>query len=433
MSSRTRLEVLGTVRVAGADPTAGTTVATHERALGLLTYLALAEPPGFHRRDKLLALFWPDLDNDRARHALRQTLHQLRRSLGPIIERRGDRELGIDWAVLECDGRAFREAVGSGDHGRAVDLYAGDLLDGFGIGNAPEFERWLEDTRTELRRQAVEAGIADARANAASGDAVAAGRLVGWVSRLAPYDETAARSAMTLLDQAGDRAAALEIYRRLEARLRQELEVEPSPETVALVESLKRPRPVPASIAGRIEPAARSTAVVVADPEPRRAAGFAGVALLAAVLVTIVAVAPRIAGNRNPSGNPPGRVLWVDDNPENNDVVISALRTRGVTVATAITTAEAIRLVGADRYDAVITDIGRYEEGEYVPGAGMDLLRRLRDLQPEVPALVCTSARSADAHRGEALSLGAREVFDDCAAVVAAVAGLLHRGDAGAN
>ncbi|MGE3618503.1 MAG: BTAD domain-containing putative transcriptional regulator, partial [Gemmatimonadales bacterium] len=299
--------------------------------------------------------------------------------------------------------------------------------DGFGIGNAPEFERWLEDTRTELRRQAVEAGVGAARGSAASGDAAGAARLAGWVSRLAPYDETAARAAMTLLDQAGDRAAALEIYRRLEARLRQELEVEPMPETVALVESLKRPRSGPAPIVGWIEPAVPATTTPpAAAPEPRRAAGFAGVALLAAVLVTILVAAPRMAANRNPAGNPPGRVLWVDDNPENNNAVISALRTRGVTVATAITTAEALELAGTDRFDAVITDIGRYEESEYVPKAGMDLLRRLRDLQPGVPALVCTSSRSADAHRAEALSLGAREVFDDCAAVVAAVAGLLH-------
>src|SRR5256885_9674153 len=38
------------------------------RRLALLAYLAAATPPGFHRRDSLLALFWPELDQRSEEH-----------------------------------------------------------------------------------------------------------------------------------------------------------------------------------------------------------------------------------------------------------------------------------------------------------------------------------------------------------------------------
>ena len=44
------------------------------KRFALLAYLAVAVPRGFHRRDILLALFWPELDQEHARRALRQAL-----------------------------------------------------------------------------------------------------------------------------------------------------------------------------------------------------------------------------------------------------------------------------------------------------------------------------------------------------------------------
>ena len=50
----------------------------------LLTYLAIATPRGFHRRDTLLALLWPELDQEHARAALRQALGRMRRSMTEV-------------------------------------------------------------------------------------------------------------------------------------------------------------------------------------------------------------------------------------------------------------------------------------------------------------------------------------------------------------
>src|SRR2546428_12077334 len=128
------------------------------RRLALLAYLAAATPPGFHRRDSLLALFWPELDQEHARAALRQALHVVRDALGAdAVASRGDEEIGLDFDQFSCDVNAFGNAVDEEQFREALDLYRGDLLEGFFISGAPEFERWLETGRARLREAAARA------------------------------------------------------------------------------------------------------------------------------------------------------------------------------------------------------------------------------------------------------------------------------------
>ncbi|MGD3762639.1 winged helix-turn-helix domain-containing protein, partial [Xanthomonas citri pv. citri] len=55
--------------------------ASQRRRLALLCVLArVRERP--ISRDKLLALFWPESDSERARHSLADSLYQLRKELG---------------------------------------------------------------------------------------------------------------------------------------------------------------------------------------------------------------------------------------------------------------------------------------------------------------------------------------------------------------
>ena len=75
------LQTLGTFDVRREDGPLTGLLAQPKRA-ALLAYLVLARPRGFHRRDTLVALFWPELDHGRARNALSQALTFLRRQLG---------------------------------------------------------------------------------------------------------------------------------------------------------------------------------------------------------------------------------------------------------------------------------------------------------------------------------------------------------------
>jgi len=226
----------------GGEESAGLILAQPRRA-ALLCYLALASPRGFQRRDSLFAMFWPEHDADHARHALRQSVYFLRRALGPdVIVSRGNDELAISSGSLRCDVRDFEDALDRGRPLDALELYRGDLLPGFHISNAPEFERWLDTERDRLRRRAIEAAwdLADVyeRAGNAAGAADAARRAVGF----APTDETGLRRLLLLLERLGDRAAAVRAYESFVARLREEYDLGPSPETVALLAKIREER-----------------------------------------------------------------------------------------------------------------------------------------------------------------------------------------------
>lgn len=128
------------------------------KRFALLAYLAIAQPFGFHRRDRLVALFWPELDQEHARTALRKAVHGLRAVLGEdVIVGRGAEELGLNPDRWQVDVRALDAAVDGHNNREAVRLYRGDLLDAFFISEAPEFEHWLEGERDRLRRRAAEA------------------------------------------------------------------------------------------------------------------------------------------------------------------------------------------------------------------------------------------------------------------------------------
>ena len=103
------LQTLGGASVGpGIGRGAGLTV--QPKRLGLLIYLALAEPNRLRRRDALAGLFWPDLNTDHARAALSESLRYLRRTLGDeVVLHRGGEEVGTNPVWLKCDVTAFRE------------------------------------------------------------------------------------------------------------------------------------------------------------------------------------------------------------------------------------------------------------------------------------------------------------------------------------
>jgi serine/threonine-protein kinase len=211
------------------------------KRLALLAYLAVAPPRRFHRRDSLLALFWPDLDQEHARASLRRALYFLRSELGAqVVAGRGDDEVGVPEETLWCDAVAMERALAAGDPERGLQLYRGDLLEGLHVtGAASEFEEWLERERGRLRKRAAGA----ARALAARAEE--AGRLdeaARWTRRgleLAPDDEGALRRLLALLERAGDRDSAIRAFEEYARRMTQELGAEPSAETHALVEAIR--------------------------------------------------------------------------------------------------------------------------------------------------------------------------------------------------
>jgi DNA-binding SARP family transcriptional activator/TolB-like protein len=235
------LRLLGAIQLTTSDGRPVEWLVRRPRRTALLAYLAAAKPRGLHRRDKLLALFWPESDELHARAALNQALYVLRTELGDdAIAARGNEEVGLNFDGLWCDVIAFEDALDAGRPADALSVYSGDLLDGFHVSDVPEFERWLERERERLRQRAADGTWAVAETLASQGNMVEAERWARRVSDLLPADETVARRLMTFLRDLGDRAAAVRAYENFAATLKTEFELEPSAETSGLANAIRR-------------------------------------------------------------------------------------------------------------------------------------------------------------------------------------------------
>jgi TolB-like protein/Flp pilus assembly protein TadD len=149
--------------------------------------------------------------------------------------------LSVDRAAFWCDAIAFEEACDVGKPVDAVELYRGDLLEGFHVADAPEFERWLEAERRRLAGRYAKALETIAEEREVAGDCAGAAT---WWRRLAardPYNSRAALRLMRALSAAGDPAGAVQHARVHEMLLGQELDITLDPEIGALVRELQRP------------------------------------------------------------------------------------------------------------------------------------------------------------------------------------------------
>ena len=220
------------------------------RRLALLAYLAAA-PGTFHRRDRLLLLFWGEQPESRARASLRKALYFIRKSLGDdVLVARGDEEVGLNSATTRVDVHELERAIAEGRLEAALDLYRGDFLVHFNIGNAPEFERWASERRRELRRQALGAAW-QLSERATPKDAV---RWALRAAALSEFSEDDVRRAMEVAATAGDRSAALELYDTLCQRLAEDVGTAPDASTTALAERLRNGEAAGASYIGMASP-----------------------------------------------------------------------------------------------------------------------------------------------------------------------------------
>lgn len=227
-----RLAVLGHTELAGAGTSAGAALIRQPKRLALLAYLALATADGYRRRDSIVAMFWPDLDQMHGRLQFRKALHALRKTLGPeSIGVRGDEEVRLE-PVVWCDAVVFRRHIEAGEWTDALALFRGDLLDGLfpgGVGQA--FDEWLAEQRRSLRLDAARAAWECSAREDLAGRRAEALALARRAAELDADGEESVRRYIALLDRHGDRGTALRVFADWERRLASEYGVAPAPET----------------------------------------------------------------------------------------------------------------------------------------------------------------------------------------------------------
>ncbi len=213
------------------------------RARALLYYLAAEGAP--QSRDHLIALLWPELDESRARHALRSTLYQLRRSGLPI---EADREtVRFRPATrLRVDLHRFQEAT---DLIHAPDappgpmtlahltelanLYRGDFLEGFYL-DSVGYEDWLYLERERWRSLYLDLLDRLIEAQIEAGHYLQALDRARQALATDALQERFHRVVMQLLAWLGQRTEALAQYERCVQLLREKLGTAPLEETEAL-------------------------------------------------------------------------------------------------------------------------------------------------------------------------------------------------------
>ncbi|MGE5230236.1 MAG: tetratricopeptide repeat protein [Deltaproteobacteria bacterium] len=360
-----RLTMLGGIDLRGPDGGALDELLRQPKRLALLAYLASPSPGTWHRRDSLLALFWPDLDAGRARTSLRNALYVLRQTLGEgVVRTRGDEEVSVDSEALETDLSALLSALDAGRADEALALYRGELLPGLYAPASEGFERWLEEERGRLRARVARAAADLSEAREREGALVAAMLAAEKAGELDPDDEIAVRRLMRLLDAAGDRAKALALFERFKVRLAAELGAEPAAETLALASQIRSRSPVARDVPSGPAPPAPDESPAVAPlparpesgpapapfrpPARRRSRRWAAAGLVGAALAGIAVIALR-----QPGGGPgaPARTVLVLPMANRTGAPANDYLAAGVAedLARALRRAPALRVLSAAR------------------------------------------------------------------------------------
>ena len=101
-------------------------------------------------------------------------------------------------------------------------------------------------------------------------------------------------------------------------------------------------------------------------------------------------------------------ILWVDDNPANNELAVRALRKFGLDIEQATNTEAAMAAIQRRKFDLVISDMGRGSDMR----AGYGLLQLLRESGSKVPFFIFAGSDTPEFRR-EAGERGAQLSTND--------------------
>ncbi|HEY0140754.1 MAG TPA: BTAD domain-containing putative transcriptional regulator [Thermoanaerobaculia bacterium] len=287
-----------------------------KKSQAMLAYLG-SKPAQLVSRDKMATLLWSSTAPEQARQSLRQTLSTMRRELGQLSDKKllvedGD-FLALDASLVRVDVAEFEALVATGTVDslkNAIELYAGDFLDGFQI-DEEKFDQWALAERDRLHRMALRAHtnlVEQLTRAGAFDDAIATAQRS---LRIDPLQETMHRTLMRLYMQSGDLVQALQQFDTCAKVLRRELSVEPEADTKALQQDIVALR--------------KKRTTQPASPAE--------------------------------SDNGRKHVLVVEDNVLNRELTNALLKTAGYEVLLAKDGADALMLIGRERVDLMLLDV----------------------------------------------------------------------------
>ena len=89
-------------------------------------------------------------------------------------------------------------------------------------------------------------------------------------------------------------------------------------------------------------------------------------------------------------------IIWVDDFPSNNAFLVDRLQQDGINIELSLSTSDALEKIRSRSYNAIISDLGRKEDGQNKPMAGLDLIKSLRGSGEKTPILIYAGRRGLE-------------------------------------
>ena len=123
---------------------------------------------------------------------------------------------------------------------------------------------------------------------------------------------------------------------------------------------------------------------------------------------------------------PASLVLWLDDHPRNNTLLVEQLERENIKVDLAVSTRQALAMLQHKRYALLITDMARAENGRRIKDAGVRTVREVRQAQPGLPIVVYCSKDTIASYGTAAEAAGARFITTSGTSLLASVNKLLH-------
>jgi len=265
------------------------------KAQALLLYLAVEG--GMHPRGKLATFLWPDSEPHAARHALRTAIALLRNLLDDaeghephLLSQRDALGLNpqapfeLDLGVVQlAHHQAQRHSTTPPEEQRAtlvsqfqhaLALVRGPFLDGFWLREETAFDAWVlqEQQQWQVRLQLLLDRLSSWQETGGELEQATV-TLTHWLA-LDPLAEEAYRRLMRVHLALGDPTAAERVYAICRARLAQELQVQPSADTVALAEQIRATAARPGSRPARRSTGASQPLSELVAPLVGRAAAF---------------------------------------------------------------------------------------------------------------------------------------------------------------
>ena len=207
------------------------------KAQALLCYLLVEERAS---RETLSSLLWGGSEDMLASQSLRNALYLLRKGLPEGVVATNRLWITVDMTRVDLD-LFWLERLDDAPPERLSSLCR-QLLEGFSLPNAPEFDDWLRNARYRWSGRIRSAFIELARRRMEAGEWEAALNPLNLVAAGDEIDEEAYRLIMHAHAARSEWGRVAEAWRVLEGRLKNELGVEPSSESLALAGGLLQKR-----------------------------------------------------------------------------------------------------------------------------------------------------------------------------------------------